>query len=88
MFSIKVFSKFQLKLKYKYILIMENKRTIEAKAWVKKYFNELSVEIKLLLFIRGIKDNKLISNPIHTLIQELAEIEIKVPIIKHIKNKK
>lgn len=75
-------------LKKKYRLIIENKRTIEAKAWVKKYFKELSVEIILLLFIRGINDNKLISNPIQTLIQELAEILINVPIIKHKINNK
>lgn len=74
---------FQFILKKKYKLIIENKIIIEAKAWVKKYFNELSVEIILLLFIRGINDNKLISNPIQTLIQELVEILIKVPIIKH-----
>lgn len=74
--------------KKKYSLIIENKRTIEAKAWVKKYFKELSVEIILLLFIRGINDNKLISNPIQTLIQELAEILINVPIIKHKINNK
>lgn len=36
--------------------------------------------------IRGIKANKLISNPIHALNQELAEIEIRVPIIKIAKN--
>lgn len=39
------------------------------------------------MVINGIKDKRLISNPIQTLIQELAEIEIIVP--KHIiiKNK-
>lgn len=33
----------------------------------------------MYLIIRGIKDNKLISNPIHILNQEEAEIEIIVP---------
>lgn len=87
-FSEKFWKTLQFKLKNRYKLIIENKRIIEAKAWVKKYFKDLSVEIILLLFIRGINDNKLISNPIHTLIQELAEILIKVPIIKHKMNNK
>uniref|UniRef100_A0A1A9WJW4 Uncharacterized protein n=1 Tax=Glossina brevipalpis TaxID=37001 RepID=A0A1A9WJW4_9MUSC len=39
----------------------------EAKACVKKYFNEASVDINLLSLMRGIKDNKLISNPIQAL---------------------
>lgn len=56
---------------------------MEANAWIKKYFRDLSEEIILFLFIRGIKDNKLISKPIQTLIQELAEILIIVPVIKH-----
>ena len=36
--------------------------------------------------IKGIKANKLISNPIQAPNQELAEIEIKVPVIKIPKN--
>lgn len=36
----------------------------------------------LLLDIRGIMDSKLISRPIHILIQEYDEIAINVPIIK------
>lgn len=48
---------------------------MEAKTWVKKYFNEDSVAIKFLLSImRGINDNKLISKPIHIPIQEEDEI--------------
>ena len=58
----------------------------EAKAWVKKYLIEASVDINLLSLIRGIKANKLISNPIQALTQELAEIEIKVPKIRILKN--
>lgn len=59
---------------------MENNKTLEAKAWVKKYFNDASEENKLFNFIvRGIKDNKLISNPIHTLNQEDELILIIVP---------
>lgn len=54
----------------------------EANAWVKKYFKEDSEENKFfVLIIRGIKDNKLISNPIHIPSQEEEEMEIKVPII-------
>lgn len=59
-----------------------NKNTVEAKAWVKKYFKEDSVDIKLLSLIRGIKANKLISSPIQALNQELEETVINVPIIK------
>lgn len=66
---------------------MANNKTAEAKAWVKKYFNEASVDIKLLLsLIRGIKDNKLISSPIQALNQELEETVIIVPVIKINKN--
>jgi Ni,Fe-hydrogenase I cytochrome b subunit len=68
--------------------IIENNNTLEAKAWVKKYFKDASEENKLLFFIeRGIKDNKLISNPIQTLSQEEDLILIKVPNIKVKKNK-
>lgn len=67
--------------------IIENKRTLEAKACVKKYFNDASDENKLLFFIeRGIKDNKLISRPIQTLNHEEELILIIVPIINVEKN--
>lgn len=64
-------------------IIEENKRTVDAKAWVKKYFKEASVDIKLFLLslIRGIKDNKLISRPIQAPNQELDVTVINVPII-------
>lgn len=59
-----------------------NKKIEEANAWVKKYFKEDSEENKFFdLIIRGIKDNKLISRPIHILNQENEEIVIKVPVI-------
>ena len=55
----------------------------EANAWIKKYFREDSEDIKFFVsFIRGINDNKLISNPIHALIHVFEEIVIKVPSIK------
>jgi len=55
----------------------------EAKAWVKKYFKEASVDNWFFeLIIKGIKDNKLISNPIQALNHELEEIEIRVLINK------
>ncbi len=60
--------------------INENNKVAEAKAWVRKYFKVASVDIELLLsIIRGIKDNKLISNPIQTPNHELDEIEIIEP---------
>lgn len=40
------------------------------------------MDIKLLLIIKGIKDNKFNSSPIHILTQEEAEIVISVPITK------
>lgn len=45
------------------------------------------MDIKLLLsLIKGINDNKLISNPIQAPNQELDEIVIIVPIIRMVKN--
>lgn len=68
--------------------IILNNKILDAKAWVKKYFKDASEENKLLLFIeRGIKDNKLISKPIHTLNQEEELIVIIVPLININKNK-
>jgi hypothetical protein len=66
----------------------ENKKTEEVRAWVKKYFKEASEENKFFVsIIKGIKDNKLISNPIHILNQDVDEIVIKVPNIIDKKNK-
>lgn len=66
--------------------MMANKRIDEAKAWAKKYFRADSLETKfLVVLMRGIKHNKLISKPIQAPNQELAEIVIKVPLIKQIK---
>lgn len=59
-----------------------NNKIDEANACVKKYFKDASVDIKLSSLIKGIKDNKLISNPIHAPNHELEEIVIKVPEIK------
>lgn len=71
---------------FRYLIMIANSNTAEAIAWVKKYFNEASVDIKLLLFIRGINDNKLISNPIQAPSQELDETVIIVPVIRIKKN--
>lgn len=61
-------------------IVIENKSIAEAIDWVKKYFKAASVENKFLDFnIKGIKERRLISNPIHILNQEEAEIEINVP---------
>lgn len=69
------------------MIIRLNINMADAKACVKKYFREDSEENKFfVLIIRGIKDNKLISNPIHIPNQEEEEIEIKVPIIIDKKN--
>lgn len=65
-----------------------NNSILDAIAWVKKYFKDASEENKLLDFIeRGIKDNKLISNPIQILNQEDDLILIKVPNINVKRNK-
>lgn len=60
--------------------IIENNKTLDAKAWVRKYFKDASEEKRLFNFIvKGIKDNKLISNPIQTLNHEDEQILIIVP---------
>lgn len=70
------------------IKITANRKTEEAKAWVKKYLREASDDIKLfVLIIKGINDNKLISNPIQAPNQEVEETVIRVPLIRVIKNK-
>ena len=46
------------------------------------YFNIDDHIYDFEFIIKGIKDNKLISKPIHTLNQDVEEIEIKDPIIK------
>lgn len=67
--------------------IIEKSKILDAKAWVRKYFNEASEENKLLDFIiKGIKDNKLISKPIQTLSQDEEQILIKLPRNKVLKN--
>lgn len=66
---------------------MINKKLMEARAWVKKYFKEPSEVSKLLeLEIRGINLNKLISMPIQHPNHELDEMAIKV--LKNKINKK
>lgn len=84
---------FWLKLNWliKFILIIDiriaKSKIEEAKAWVRKYFNEASVDIKLfVLIIKGINDNKLISNPTQAPNQELEETVIIVLLIKVKKN--
>lgn len=66
------------------MIIIENKKIVEAKAWVTKYLIEDSDDLLILLSIRGIIDNKLISRPTHILTQEFEEILIKVPTITEI----
>lgn len=67
---------------------MINSNVAEANAWIRKYFKDASVvNILSLLEIRGINDNKLISNPIHAPNQEFDEIVINNPLIKVDKNR-
>lgn len=69
-------------------MIIEKRRIVDAKDWIIKYFITASVGYILFVFFnKGIIDNKLISIPNHIIIQECAEIEIKVPKIKVLKNK-
>lgn len=69
-------------------IIIENKKILEAKVWVIKYFSAASEGyIFLELVINGIKDNRLISNPIHILNHEYEEIARIVPKIILQKNK-
>jgi hypothetical protein len=64
------------------------RKVAEASAWVKKYLRAASVDNKLFVsIIKGIKDNKLISNPIQAPSQEFEEIAIRVPLTKVVKNK-
>jgi hypothetical protein len=64
------------------------RRVAEANACTKKYFSEASVENKFFeLVIKGIKESKLISNPIHAPNHEFADVEINVPPINVNKNK-
>lgn len=59
----------------------------DPKTWVMKYFRAASVGYLLLyVFIRGIKDRRLISKPIQEINHILAEIAMKVPIIIELKN--
>lgn len=54
-----------------FIKVIENKRIIEAIACEIKYLIDVSdLKIFFILIIIGIKDNKLISKPIHILSQE------------------
>lgn len=72
----------KLVLNFNNIKITEKIRMLEAIACVKKYFNDASVDVILwVLFIRGIKANKLISSPIQAPIHELEDIVINEPII-------
>lgn len=65
------------------IKIIEKIKVAEAMAWVIKYFKEASAENLFLNdFIKGIRDKRLISNPIQAVNQEVAEIEMIVPKIK------
>ena len=61
-------------------MITRNSNIDEASAWIRKYFSEASlVNIFFVVDIRGIKDSKLISKPVHTPNHELDEIEMRVP---------
>ena len=58
------------------------KKMVEAIAWIIKYLIEDSlVKIFFLSLIRGIKDRRFISKPIHIPNQEEEEIVMKIPIV-------
>lgn len=64
-----------------------NKRREEAITWVIKYFIAASAGYLFRwLFNKGIRDNRLISNPIQAVSHERAEIAMKVPMIIELKN--
>lgn len=66
---------------------IENKSSEDPIDWAIKYLMAASVENLLLFLNRGIKDSKLISNPIQVVSHEYEEIEINVPMIMELKNK-
>ena len=81
-----IFNDIFIKIKIKTI---ENRKLTDAILWIKKYFIALSEENNLTQFngiIWGIKERRLISNPIQHPIHELAEIANIVLIIKVVKN--
>lgn len=68
-------------------ITIEVSKIEEPMTWVIKYFRAASVGYLLLgFFISGMKDRRLISNPIQETSHILAEIAIKVPIIILLKN--
>lgn len=82
-FIIKHINMFELNLLFIINKMIKNIKLIDLKDWIKKYFNDASfIKYFLILgFMRGIKNNKFISNPIQHLIQELEEIENRVLMI-------
>lgn len=68
--------------------IILNMKIKDASVWVRKYFAEASDEYMFLVdLMRGMMDSKLISKPIHILIQEYDEIAIRVPRIVELINR-
>lgn len=64
---------------YNILIRIINRKLIDASDWTRKYFKAASEESKFLgLEIRGIKLNRLISNPIQQPNHEFEEIEINV----------
>lgn len=69
------------------IIMIPIMNAVEARAWVMKYFIAASDSILFFVFlIRGIIDRRLISRPIHIIIQFLDEIVISEPVIVVNKN--
>lgn len=69
------------------IVIIANKKIVEARAWVTKYFIADSFDITFFFeAISGIIDRRLISRPIHIPSHEVDEMAIIVPIIMALKN--
>lgn len=70
---------------FKFIVIMtpEIRRTVEPKAWMRKYLSAASDEYWLpLVEINGINDSRFNSNPIQAPNHELEETAIAIPKIK------
>ena len=84
--KISVTSKIRISVKKK-LTVKAKIKTMEAKAWAKKYLIEASVKFLFnLIRIRGIILIKLISNPNQQVNQEFEEIAIIVPKIRDEKN--
>lgn len=69
-------------------LVLDKRINMDPKAWIIKYFTEISIDRDFLSFIKmGIKDIKLSSNPVHIINQLVADRVRMVPLKVEIKKK-